>query len=157
MSRNKLNEIIGGGKDDDGIWCGVHDLILENKKEEAWNEVETCVIILGNMDRWVLNGGFESYLCMPAGAYCSQAISCLERMNEQLVLQALLAAVSCYPSGFDLDDVDSRQRFVMPKAGVELLRKSNLAYYAHSRKFYEKMRLYIVSHRAELDWINNLK
>lgn len=153
----KLDRILAQG-DPDEVWSDIQDLILRHKEEEDWSRVEENIIVLGSMDRWILNGGFKGYLRMPASSTCGEAIRALGDIGQPDFQTVLKRAISAFPGSIELEDVDGRQAFELDDEAMAILEEADGYYFAnYETGIYEAIADYIRKNRDALSWLDDPK
>lgn len=141
--------------DPDKLWSDIVDLIVQNKDEKRWSRFERNVVVLSGLNRWTLNGGFKSYLCMPSGAYTLQARRALRDLGSSKLLDAFDLAISVF-QGIRVDDYITRQDKILTTADEETLSSANSVYFSASDHHDFQVAEYIRANKSKLKWINQL-
>ena len=154
---SKLDDILGM-TDADELTGELQGLILTHKPDETtWSWPERLVVILCSMERWVGNGGFEGYLCMPTSCAVHDCITGLREIGCENISKALARALKRYPSADDVHEaVDVRQNYKLRRGAERRMAKDSQVFWDNADFFVANLAAFARSNRSNFDWVNNL-
>ncbi len=133
----------------DEVLSGITDIILDSREEASWGVTEATIVALSTFFRWMLDGGFQTYLRMP-GSFTSELVyKWVKATDHSMLEQAFKNALRVFPNT-NFSDVEKRQETVLTENDIEILEQSDNAFFELKDAIYESVARFIRANRADL-------
>lgn len=143
-----LDDAIQSGSPDE-VLSGVTDIILDFREEASWSATEATIVALATFFRWMLDGGFQTYLRMPGSFTSGLVYKWVETTDHPRLEQAFKNALRVFPNT-DFSDIEKRQETALTENDIEILERSDDVFFELKDAIYERVARFIRANQADL-------
>lgn len=131
------------------VISNVTDVILEFRVESSWNQTEAKIVAIATFFRWMLDGGFGTYLRMP-GSFTSELVyEWIKSTGLSGLENAFMKAMRVFENS-EFSDVEKRQRKELTNLEMEILDRLDDEFFKEKLAIYESAARFIRSNREDL-------